>query len=136
MLPEDMQPPVRYRILGELEDAVMEVLWSTREPLAVKEVQTRLGRELAYTTVMTILDRLYRKGLVEREKVGMAFHYLPALSRTVFQQRMMAGLLGDWLPEGGEALLATFVDMATELDAANLERLEQLILAKKGERRR
>lgn len=125
----------RPRILGELEEAVMEVLWSTSAPLSVKEVQNRLERDLAYTTIMTILDRLFRKRLAEREKEGQAFLYTPAFTRIEFQQRLMAGLMGDMLPEAGAALLSTFVDLATEMDEANLERLEKLIATKKGERK-
>jgi len=135
-MPTPESPPsFRPRALGELEEAVMEVLWSAAEPLSVKEVQRRLERELAYTTIMTILDRLYRKRLVEREKDGLAFQYTPAFTRTGFQQRLMAGLLGDMLPEAGAALLATFVDLATEMDEGNLELLEQLIAAKKEGRK-
>ena len=56
------------RVLGDLEQRVMEVLWEAAGPLAVREVQGRLGRgRLAYTTVMTTLDRLYKKRLLARE---------------------------------------------------------------------
>ena len=113
----------------------MEVLWSSAEPLTVKDVQSRLGRDLAYTTIMTILDRLFRKRLVDREKDGLACLYTPAFTRTEFQQRLMAGLLGEMLPEAGAALLATFVDLAAEVDDANLDLLEQLIAARKEGRK-
>ncbi len=58
----------------------MEVLWKRAEAMAVREVCARLdGETLAYTTVMTTLDRLYKKGLLRREKDGTAFVYQPAM---------------------------------------------------------
>lgn len=128
--------PFHPRILGELEEAVMDVLWGSIAPLNVREVQARLDRELAYTTVMTTLDRLFRKGLLEREKEGQAFLYHPALSRGDLRRRMMAGLLEDWLPETGGEALAAFVDLATVVDDSNLDRLAALIETRKRERGR
>lgn len=68
-------------VLGELEQLVMSVLWRSRVSLAVKDVQARLesdeGRSLAYTTVMTVLDRLAKKGVADRELDGRAWLYRP-----------------------------------------------------------
>lgn len=70
-------------ILGELEQKVMEVLWHADGPRSVRDVHTVLSdaRELAYTTVMTVLDRLAKKGTVERERDGRQWLYAPAQSR-------------------------------------------------------
>lgn len=130
-----MNPPlplkVHPRLLGELEESCMEQLWASSTALSVKDVQSRLSKPLAYTTVLTILARLYHKRLLDRHKDGQAFLYRPAFSRTAFQQHLMADLLGEMLLEGGEALLATFVDLAVNLDESNLARLEALIAARK-----
>ena len=67
--------------LGPLEIAVMETMW-TRGQGNVRDVIDWLGRPLAYTTVMTTLDRLYKKGLLERRKEERAFLYLPRFSRS------------------------------------------------------
>ena len=69
--------------LGELEAAVMDVLWRASEPMKVRDVLDQLdtGRQLAYTTVLTVLDNLHRKGWVQRELVGKAYHYEPMTSR-------------------------------------------------------
>jgi predicted transcriptional regulator len=69
--------------LGKLEAAVMDVLWSIDSPLTVREVLDKMPpqRHLAYTTVMTVLSNLLRKGLLEREPVGRAYSYRPTLSR-------------------------------------------------------
>lgn len=63
--------------LGALEASVMELLWSREDTATVRDVveSLRPQRVLAYTTVLTVLDNLHRKGLVEREKRGRAYHY-------------------------------------------------------------
>lgn len=68
---------------GELEQAVMDILWGRSEPLSVRDVHELLSieRDLAYTTVMTVLDRLAKKGLVLRNLDGRAWLYRPAKSR-------------------------------------------------------
>ncbi|HZT74502.1 MAG TPA: BlaI/MecI/CopY family transcriptional regulator [Terriglobales bacterium] len=75
----------RPRALGALEAQVMEVLWAQGEA-NVREVAQRLARPLAYTTVMTTLDRLYKKGLLERHKRDRAFQYLPRMSREAWER--------------------------------------------------
>ncbi|MFP5416391.1 MAG: BlaI/MecI/CopY family transcriptional regulator [Actinomycetes bacterium] len=70
-------------ILGDLEHAVMDVLWGREAPTPVRDVHEELarGREIAYTTVMTVLDRLSKKGIVRRQLDGRAWLYVPARSR-------------------------------------------------------
>lgn len=82
---------------GELERQVMVLLWRAGEPLTVADVQGLLVRErdLAYTTVMTVLDRLAKKGLARRERRGRAWCYEPADPQSVVLAREMAGLLRD-----------------------------------------
>ena len=68
---------------GELERKVLDVLWSAGEAMTPRQVHDVLAaeRDLAYTTVMTILVRLWQKGLVAREREGRAFAYTPHTSR-------------------------------------------------------
>lgn len=70
-------------ILGELENAIMAVLWERTDPTSVRDVHEELqrGRTIAYTTVMTVLDRLAKKKLVTRALDGRAWLYRPAQSR-------------------------------------------------------
>lgn len=70
-------------ILGDLEHAVMDVLWARAVPTPVRDVHEALARsrEIAYTTVMTVLDRLAKKGIVTRQLEGRAWLYQPARSR-------------------------------------------------------
>jgi predicted transcriptional regulator len=83
------------RGLGELEAAVMDVLWDAAEPVKVRDVLEHLdtGRQLAYTTVMTVLDNLHRKQWVERERAGKAYLYRPAFSRAEASARALREVL-------------------------------------------
>jgi predicted transcriptional regulator len=121
-------------VLGSLEERVMQILWDS-EPLAVRDVVQRLGNRLAYTTVMTTLDRLHRKGLLARDKDGNAFVYRPALARDDFHRKQIEATVGELLAKSGDPVLAGFVDAAASLDEKNLARLEQLIAARRKARK-
>jgi predicted transcriptional regulator len=117
------------RSLGELEERVMAILWQ-EHPLSVREVCARMRRsKLAYTTVMTTLDRLHKKGLLARTRQGNAFLYLPAIDRAEYQRRVVETALAPMFDQGAAPVLAAFVDLAAQVDEANLARLEQLIAA-------
>ncbi|PGH43519.1 Predicted transcriptional regulator [Micromonospora sediminicola] len=106
--------------LGDLERAVMDVLWDsvpgTSDGVTVREVADALdGRELAYTTVMTVLDRLAGKGMVQREREGRAWRYRPAATR----EAHIAQLMLDALDLGGsrDAALVRFARSVTGTEA-------------------
>src|ERR1700760_583441 len=82
--------------LGPLEIAVMEILWEHGEG-NVHDVVEKLGRPLAYTTVMTTLDRLYKKGLLDRHKSERAFLYSPRLSSQDWERRRAGDLVAGFL---------------------------------------
>lgn len=76
--------------LGELERAIMEILWETPDPMTVRQVGDCLtDRHLAHTTVMTVLDRLAKKGFVKRQRAGRAWRYQPAESREAYVAELM-----------------------------------------------
>ncbi|MGW5723362.1 BlaI/MecI/CopY family transcriptional regulator [Amycolatopsis sp. NPDC003865] len=106
--------------LGELERAVMDVLWTAGAPMKVREVLDRLdtGKPLAYTTVMTVLDNLHRKRWVSRERIGKAYAYDPAVTRTEAAARSLRKVLD----ESGdpEAVLLHFARSATDHESAVL----------------
>jgi predicted transcriptional regulator len=80
--------------LGELERTVMEVLWDHAEPCLVRDVVRALAaRDLAYTTVMTVLDRLEKKGVVRRERDGRAWRYEAVSSREGYVAQLMLDAL-------------------------------------------
>jgi predicted transcriptional regulator len=124
---------------GHLERDVMEVIWQV-ETANVRDVQHRLPRQAAYTTVMTTLDRLFKKGFVDRVRQGRAFVYKAAHSREQVETAVTAGLLTGFLEESSRArpLLSNFVDAVAEQDEALLDELDALIRAKRtaAQRRR
>lgn len=84
------------RPFGDLEAAVMECLWSRTQPASVRDVlgELRARKQLAYTTVMTVLDNLHRKGAVTREMVGRAWMYQPACDREQHTATLLREVLG------------------------------------------
>jgi len=98
--------------LGSLERQVMDVLWSSGS-FVVRDVQARLARPIAYTTVMTTLDRLYKKGFITRTRTGRAFSYTAAQTREQVESAVAAGVLSGLLSQGSGAampILSNLVD--------------------------
>lgn len=124
------QPP-----LGRLEFELMGILWSRGE-CNVREVARRLDRPLAYTTVMTTLDRLYKKGLLERRMPERAFLYSARWTREEWERQraesLVAGFLGGPNPSR-ELLLSSFLDVVGEHGAGLLDELEKKIRRKRRE---
>ncbi|NAZ82844.1 BlaI/MecI/CopY family transcriptional regulator [Kineococcus sp. R8] len=109
--------------LGELERDVMDRLWGAGRPLTVREVHEELAahRKIAYTTVMTVLDRLAKKHVVRQEREGRAFRYSPAAT----QEQMVASLMLDALggvsrEDDRQAALVHFVGGVSPAEAAAL----------------
>jgi predicted transcriptional regulator len=108
------------RRLGDLEAAVMDRLWDSDRALSVREVLDDLNRDraLAYTTVMTVLDNLRRKGLVTREQSGRAYLYTPVRSREEHAADLIAGVLAE--SEDRTAPLLHFVQQMTPEEVATI----------------
>jgi predicted transcriptional regulator len=119
--------------LGTLERQVIEILWTSDE-VTVRDVHVRLDGKVAYTTVMTTLDRLFRKGLLARTKRARAFVYSAVATREelddIVASDVVSGLLaGEWsapLP-----FLSNLVDAVGERDRALLDELERLVRTKR-----
>jgi len=121
--------------LGPLEIDVMEAMWQFGAS-NVRDVVGRLERKLAYTTVMTTLDRLFKKGLLYREMTDRAFVYSPKVTREDWDRRrageMMAGFLTG-PEESRHLLLSCLVDAVGTHDAMLLDELEKKIQRKREE---
>lgn len=106
--------------LGQLEAKVMACLWENPSPATVREVleQLKSSRDVAYTTVMTVLDNLHSKGFVAREKDGRAYRYHAILSR----EQHTAGLIEDVLAQSPDrgAVMMNFVEQMSPADLAEL----------------
>lgn len=108
--------------MGELESDVLSLLWAAEGPLTPGDVLERLDNSVAYTTAMTILSRLWQKGLLHREQQGRAYAYTPAVTEgELAAQRMQATLAHT---RDREAALSKFVGTLSKKD----ERLVREIL--------
>jgi predicted transcriptional regulator len=119
--------------LGVLERQVMNVVWEAGE-INVREACERLGAAVAYTTVMTTMDRLFKKRLLARRKVGRAFVYAAAATRDQLEGAVASELVQSLLQQhGGEPLpiLSSLVDAVSDRDRALLDELERLIHEKR-----
>ena len=122
--------------LGALESEMMERIWRSGET-SVRDVHAEFA-QLAYTTVMTTMDRLYKKGMLQRRKVGKAFLYVAALTEQQYREQLTHHLFGMVLQDGKNsgAVLSNFVDAVGEADEKLLDNLDQLVQAKRRTLRR
>jgi len=118
--------------LGPLEAKVLELLWGKGRALTVRHVLPAFP-ELAYTTLMTTLDRLYRKGWLIRRQRGRAFAYEPRCSREQLLSELVSGQVTDLLAASGAstAILSTLVHCVGRRDAALLDELDALVQAER-----
>lgn len=114
---------------GYLERELMEHVWKLDE-VSVSTVHDQLDGRLAYTTIMTTLDRLFKKGVLQRRKQGRAFIYSARYSREQFKQSLVKKALSYLLEEHNKEtapLMAYLVETFKEYDARLLDELERLI---------
>ena len=102
------------RARGTLEQEVFAALAAAREPMTPAQVRDQLGRDLAYTTVMTVLARLSDKGLVTRERVGRAYAYRAVRDEAEVTARQMQRLLD--AGDDRAAVLSRFVGVLSDDD--------------------
>lgn len=116
-----IQPGGGVRSFGELEAAIMDRVWSAGQPLLVRDVHRTLRPERAYNTVLTVVEILYRKGWLAREKDGRAYRYRATVSREDYT----AGLMGEALEASGDrvAALRSFVGRIDPAEARELRRM-------------
>lgn len=121
--------------LGELELAVLNILWTAQEA-DVLEVHQSIGipRGITANTVGSALERLFRKGLVTRQKVSHAYRYSPSMTQDEFAARRILDSVTHSQILADAGLLAAFVDLVAEEDLGSLDQLEALIAEKKANR--
>jgi predicted transcriptional regulator len=118
----------RRRARGTLEQQIVAVLAAAGGPLTSAQVREALGDDLAYTTVMTVLARLYDKGEVTRVRAGRAFAYAPVMDLAELTARKMGRLLDS--DDDRAAVLTRFVDVLSPADEAVLGELLRRIDAR------
>ncbi len=120
--------------LGELELMVMKALWG-RDSATGKEVwvEIKTSRKAALTTVLTVLDRLFRKGLVSKSKDDSLLVYRPLITKEEYTKETAGKMLKSYMSLSSSSLLASFVDALDDLHDGELENLLALIEKKKKE---
>jgi predicted transcriptional regulator len=123
------------KFLGSLEAQVMERLW-TRGSATVRDIVDDLARtrQLAYTTVMTIMSRLHAKGLLRRSREGKTYVYAPALSRDQFRARVSQDIVRGLVAEFGDVALTQFAAALDQVDEDHRRSLRRLAERGSGER--
>lgn len=119
------------KALGDLEADIMELMWQ-RDIASVREIHEALGRDrdIAYTTVMTVMGRLSDKGILQKERDGKHYLYKPALTKEEFSQTMFSSVVSGFTSDLGRQALSFFVESLTE-DEDTLSELERLIQEKR-----
>lgn len=123
----------KHIALGELESAIMEVIWH-RGDATVREVRDVLSekRDLAYTTVMTVMTRLVEKEvLCRKESQNGSFTYTPCFTREEFYAKTSRALFGDLIRDFGSVAVAQFVDAVEEVDPKQLAILRERLKTKR-----
>lgn len=123
--------------LGELETELMERAWAHKE-VCVRDLHQEMNGRLAYTTLMTTLDRLYKKGLLRRRKEGKAYIYSAVLTEQQYQESLTQHFFGMVLHDrkNSNAVLSRFVEAVSETDREMLEQLDEIVKAKRRALRR
>jgi predicted transcriptional regulator len=124
--------PAGRPALGRLESRVLELLWDQDGAVTVRSVCLAFP-ELAYTTLMTTLDRLYRKGVLVRARRGRAFAYEPRCSRLELVGELVSGHVTDLLAasDASTVILSTLVRAVGRKDVALLDELDALVQAER-----
>src|SRR5262245_32982274 len=122
----------------ELELEILKVLWA-KSPLQVRDVRERLksaaGRDLAHSSVITMLNIMHRKGYLRRRKVGKAFEFTPKLEKESVTGGMMRDMLLRVFDGSPSAMVLNLID-STDLDAEELAELRRLIGRKAKEQQK
>ena len=119
-------------LLGDLEHRVLEAAWALKRPVTARELFERVARthDVVYITIVTVANRLVRKGILAREKIGDLYHYTATLRKTEFTQRASRHVVQRLVTLGSSAVAASLVDVLAERDPAQLEELARLVRAK------
>jgi len=121
-------------LLGPLEQDVMDVVWRLRDT-TVRDVHAELSssREIAYTTVMTTMARLARKGILLRDTADLAHRYRPVVSRDQYARGAVGDVLSWLLERYPEPAVAYLADVVEELDDVTLEQLRDAVARRRAQ---
>lgn len=126
--PESPARRIVEKHLGSLEAQIMRVLWE-RPDLPVRDVVEALPgrRERAYTTVMTVMNRLTEKRLLRRRSEGRAYVYMPTVSEEEFVEQLTRSMARSLINDFGDVAVANFVGELRDSDPGEFQRLRELV---------
>jgi len=102
----------KCKMLGGLEQKIMEVLWSSSTPLKPSEVLAKINNGHAYTTIMTVLKRMADKKLIKRELIGNTYQYEALQDKSTFAAEALEDLFARLFESYGDSLLLAFKKFA------------------------
>lgn len=130
-LPHDFKPGMHglNKVLGSLESDVMDIIWRKGCEVCVRDIFEDLAarREIAYTTVMTIMARLADKGILSKRKEGNVSYFLPAMGREEFTRKVVGNVVDSLLEDFAEVTLSHFINRVKNEDKETIEKLEKLL---------
>lgn len=117
------------KFLGELEKEIMEVVWKNKEPITVRFVLESItkNRKIAYTTVMTIMGRLVKKGYLKTEALGKAYIYKAILSKDKFLTKITRQIIRNFVSSFGQSAVANFTQEIAKISPAKRRELIKLL---------
>jgi predicted transcriptional regulator len=124
--------------LGQLEASIMDVIWDAEGSVCVEDVRSALAstKEAAYTTIMTTLDRLYKKGFLSRERRGKAYYYLARVTRAEMGSNVTKQVIDGLLRTFAEPAISYFVEALGDASPDQLDSLAELIARKRAEQKK
>jgi predicted transcriptional regulator len=133
--PADFRPGMQGldKMLGQLESQVMEIIWEKGCEVCVRDVYQELAarREIAYTTVMTIMGRLADKKILNKRKTSNTSYFEPVMSRREFTENVVGNVVDSLLEDFADATLAHFISRVQDKDLDTIRKLEKMLAAAK-----
>lgn len=131
----DAQSEGLQALFGELEAEVMEIIWN-KGPLKGREIfeEMKRKREIAYTTVLTVLDRLSKKGFIKKSKGFRSTLFIPSISKEDFQKLVTRQLVRSAMNISDDLAISAFLDIFSKMEKEELEKLSRFIEEKINEK--
>jgi len=128
--------PGLEKIIGRLERAILEILWEN-QGIPGREIHQRIlkERKLAYTTTLTVLDRMVKKGTVIRKREGSLFLYYPSLKKDEFERQVASTVIKGIYEIAPFPAISVFVDLLSTMDESEVKEIIRQIKKNKGQSR-
>ncbi|GIK83687.1 MAG: penicillinase repressor [Patescibacteria group bacterium] len=115
---------IKQKVLGPLEHQIMDIVWKQKKATVYSVVEELCQeKKLAYTTVMTVMSRLTKKGVLSREKKGKTFYYHPRLGKEKFIHSLVQNTIAKMIDTFGEEALVAFIDETKNLSQEHRQQL-------------